>query len=345
MIPVLFGLAGPELLFEERRLFQDCVPAGFILFKRNVENPAQLRRLTDSLRHMTGREHLPILIDQEGGRVQRMGPPRWRAYPAMGVFGHMARQDPAKAAGAASALRLHTRLIADDLRRVGITVNCLPLIDVPQPDADGVIGDRAFDDDPSRVAALGRIVADALTAGGVLPVIKHIPGHGRAMVDSHEALPRVEAALETLEKIDFPPFRALRDAPFAMTAHVVYTALDAAVPATLSRVVIRDWIRGHMGYRGLLMSDDIGMNALSGTMADRARGCIAAGCDLVLHCDGDLDAMRSIADALPQAEPILNTRLSCLVGGLSEAGDGLSHSDRLDLEQRYDHLMKDLLPA
>jgi beta-N-acetylhexosaminidase len=290
------GCSGAELTPDERAFFREVQPWGFILFKRNVSSPEQVRRLTASLRDLVGRADAPILIDQEGGRVQRMGPPHWPAYPPGRAYGRLPANDPMVRR---EVTRLGARLMAHDLRSVGINVDCVPVLDVPVRGAHDVIGDRAYGEDAESVALLGRAAAEGLIAGGVLPVIKHIPGHGRAGADSHHALPVVDAPRATLQAQDFLPFRHLADMPLAMTAHVVYTAIDAKHPATTSRTVMRAIIRGEIGYDGLVMSDDLSMNALSGTLRDRAEAAFAAGCDVALHCNGVLDEMRQVAAATP----------------------------------------------
>ncbi len=293
---VIFGCAGLTLSDAERKLFEACDPLGFILFARNLEDPEQVRALVAAMRECVGRE-APVLIDQEGGRVARLGPPHWREAPAAARFGELAQLDRFVAAEAAA---LNSRLLADELTALGIDVDCLPVLDVPASGADGVIGDRAYGDTPEVVAMLGRAACGGLLAGGVLPVIKHIPGHGRAGADSHHALPVVTAPRSELEKTDFAPFRALADMPLAMTAHVVYGDIDRVRPATLSQTVIEEVIRGSIGFEGLLMSDDIGMGALSGPVAERGEAALAAGCDVVLHCNGDFDEMQAVADRLPR---------------------------------------------
>lgn len=287
----IFGCAGPRLSADERAFFGDARPWGFILFARNVETPDQVRALVEDLRGCVGRANAPILIDQEGGRVQRLGPPHWRRYPPGRAYGALAERDPY--AGREMA-RLGARLMAEDLTKLGINVDCLPVLDVPRPGAHDVIGDRAYGETPDRVAVLGRAAAEGLIAGGVLPVVKHIPGHGRAQADSHLALPVVDAALADLEARDFAPFRALSDMPMAMTAHVVYAAIDPQAPATTSRRVIQTIVRDAIGFDGLLMSDDLSMKALSGDFAERARASLAAGCDVLLHCNGDMTEMLAV---------------------------------------------------
>jgi beta-N-acetylhexosaminidase len=291
------GCAGPVLTADELALFREAEPWGFILFRRNIETPGQVRALTAALRETVGRDDAPILIDQEGGRVQRMGPPHWPAYPPGRAFGRVSANDPLVRRDLA---RLGARLMAEDLRTVGITVDCVPVLDVPVAGAHDVIGDRAYAADAATVAILGRAAAEGLIAGGVLPVIKHMPGHGRAGADSHHALPVVRASRHELEAQDFIPFRHLADMPLAMTAHVVYTALDPVAPATTSRKVMREIIRGHIGYDGLVMTDDLSMNALSGSLRDRAEAAFAAGCDVALHCNGKLGEMQEVAAASPE---------------------------------------------
>lgn len=308
--PVIVGCAGPSLSDAERALFAVHRPAGLILFKRNCQSPDQVRALVADFREAVGRHRLPVLIDQEGGRVVRLAAPHWREPPAARLFGELAERD--WAAGA-EALTLNCRLIADDLAGLGITVDCLPLLDLPADDADAIIGDRAYGTDPDFVARLGRVAMDALIAGGCLPVIKHVPGHGRARVDSHLELPRVEAPAAALEAHDFAPFKALADAPLAMTAHIVYQAFDADRCATLSPTVIGEVVRGRIGFEGLLMSDDLSMAALSGSMADRARGCLDAGCDLALHCNGDLAEMTEVLEAVaPASDRLVHAIDACL---------------------------------
>ena len=287
----ILGCAGPRLSADEAAFFRDVRPWGFILFKRNIEGPDQVRALVEALRETIGRPNAPVLIDQEGGRVQRLGPPHWRRYPPGRAYGQLAGNDPLLKREIA---RLGARLMAHDLAALGINVDCLPVLDVPAPDGHEVIGDRAYGDTPDEVASLGRAAAEGLIAGGVLPVIKHIPGHGRARADSHLDLPVVEARLGELDDRDFAPFRVLSDMPMAMTAHVVYAAIDKAAPATTSRRAIRRIIRGSIGFDGLLMSDDLSMKALAGDYAARARASLAAGCDVVLHCNGDMDQMKAV---------------------------------------------------
>ena len=290
------GLAGTAITPDERAFLQEARPWGLILFKRNIDTVAQLFALVASFRDIVGHKDAPVLIDQEGGRVQRMGPPHWPSYPPGAAYGRLYDRNQAKGLAAA---RLGARLIADDLIRVGITVDCLPLADVPAANADAVIGDRAYGDTPEKVAALAGAAAAGLADGGVLPVLKHIPGHGRATADSHAALPVVNAARAALEVSDFAAFRPLAGLPLAMTAHVVFTAIDPVSPATTSAKMIANVIRDGIGFRGLLMSDDISMGALSGSLRERTLAALAAGCDVALHCNGKLDEMREVAAASP----------------------------------------------
>lgn len=299
------GIAGLSLSDDERGFLRESRPWGFILFKRNVDNPAQVKALVDELRGTVGSPDAPVLIDQEGGRVQRLGPPHWPVYPPGAVFATLYDIDPE---AGLTAARLSARLIADDLAALGITVDCLPLADVPITGADAVIGDRAYGTSPDKVAAIARAVTDGLAQGGVLPVLKHIPGHGRATADSHHLLPTVETSREELDRTDFAAFRPLADLPMAMTAHVVFSALDAAQPATTSATIIDRVIRDSIGFQGLLMSDDVSMNALAGSIAERTRAIVAAGCDVVLHCNGKLDEMRQVVAETPELQGRALTR-------------------------------------
>ena len=290
------GVAGLELTAEERAFLRAERPWGFILFKRNIDNPAQVAGLVEELRGATGDLDAPVLIDQEGGRVQRLAPPHWPVYPPGAIFGVLYDIDPELGLKAAW---LSSRLIAADLVDLGITVDCLPLADVPVQGADAVIGNRAYGTEPGKVAAIARAVTQGLEQGGILPVLKHIPGHGRATADTHFKLPVVDTSAAELEAIDFAAFRPLADLPMAMTAHVVFSALDAVQPATTSATIIEQVIRGSIGFQGVLMSDDVSMNALAGTIAERTRAIVAAGCDIVLHCNGKLDEMRAVAAETP----------------------------------------------
>jgi beta-N-acetylhexosaminidase len=291
------GVSGLELSADEREFIRSERPWGFILFKRNIETPAQVILLVQALRDAVGNLDAPVLIDQEGGRVQRFGPPHWPPYPAGAVFGVLYDIDSALGLTAA---RLSARLMAADLVELGVSVDCLPLADVPVAGADAVIGDRAYGTEPHKVAAIARAVTDGLEQGGILPVLKHIPGHGRAAADTHFRLPQVDTPKTELERTDFAAFQPLADLPMAMTAHVVFSALDPAQPATTSATIIQQVIRGVIGFQGLLMSDDVSMNALAGSIAERTRAIITAGCDMVLHCNGKLDEMREVAAEAPE---------------------------------------------
>ena len=306
------GVAGSALSDEERDFLREAQPWGLIVFTRNIATADQLRRLIGDCRAALGRD-APALIDQEGGRVQRLGPPHWPQYPPGAAYG--ALYDRNRDRGLAAA-RLGGRLIASDLAALGIDVDCLPLGDVPVPGADPIIGDRAYGTTPDKVAAIAAAIAAGLAEGGVLPVLKHIPGHGRAPADSHKRLPVVATGRATLEATDFAAFRALSALAMGMTAHVVFSALDPVAPATTSARIVGDVIRGSIGFQGLLMSDDVSMGALSGTIAGRASAAIAAGCDMILHCNGELAEMREVAAAVPvlagaaahRAEAALNAK-------------------------------------
>ena len=291
------GVSGTNLTVVEREFIRAERPWGFILFRRNVENPTQLISLIGELRDAADAPDAPVLIDQEGGRVQRLGPPHWPIYPAGAVFGALYDRDSHLGLKAA---RLGARLIAADLADLGISVDCLPLADVPVAGADTVIGDRAYGAEPAKVAAIARAVADGLGQGGVLPVLKHIPGHGRATADTHFRLPTVDTPRDELERTDFAAFKPLSDLPMAMTAHVVFSAFDPAQPATTSATMVEQAIRGVIGFQGLLMSDDVSMNALTGTIGERTQAILAAGCDMVLHCNGKIEEMREVASQTPE---------------------------------------------
>lgn len=298
------GVSGPTISVEERDFLRDAQPWGMILFKRNVDNPDQLRKLTTAFREAVGWS-APVLVDQEGGRVQRLGPPHWPAYPPAAAYGRLYQRSPERGLAAA---RLGARLMAHDLRAVGIDVDCAPVADVPVAAADPVIGDRAYGHDPAQIAALAQAVSDGLLAGGVLPVVKHLPGHGRATADSHMSLPVVDADRKALETSDFAAFRALSGLPLGMTAHVVFSAIDPVAPASTSAIMVRDVIRGSIGFTGLLMSDDLSMGALSGSLAERTRAVLAAGCDIALHCNGDFGQMTEVAASAPMLAGEAGTR-------------------------------------
>ncbi len=306
MQAAIYGLSGPELTEKERDFFRSADPVGYILFKRNCLELEQLRRLNDDLKSLSGRPDLPILIDQEGGRGARMQPPEWPAFPRAEAFAALYDLAPSSAI---EATRVNARAIALTLRTVGINVNCLPLLDVRQPGASDIIGDRALGADPMQVAALGRAVLDGMASAGVVGVVKHMPGHGRALVDSHKELPIVTASDEELA-IDLEPFERLRWAPMGMVAHVVYTAWDPDLPASLSPTVIGQIIRGRIGFDGLLMTDDLGMHALSGDFGVRAERAVAAGCDIALHCSGEMAEMEAIAAEVPALSPEAEARLA-----------------------------------
>ena len=332
MTPAIFGLAGPALTADERAFFRDADPAGYILFGRNVETRAQLRALTDELRAIHGRERLLVSIDQEGGRVARMKPPEWEAFPPGEAFARLWQVAPASAIEAA---RANAEALGRDLSEVGITVDYLPLLDVRRPGAHDVIGDRALGEEPMQVAALGRATLDGLARAGVTGCVKHMPGHGRAGADSHKELPTVEASEAELES-DLEPFRTLRDAPIGMTAHVRYTAWDADNPGTLSATVINEVIRGKIGFTGLLLTDDIDMEALSGSVPERSERAIAAGCDVVLNCWAKMDDMVGIAERLPAISEAAHDRLERALKGTGTAQGG---TDRAQLIARRDALL------
>jgi beta-N-acetylhexosaminidase len=317
MKPVIFGLSGETLTGDERAFFADAQPAGYILFKRNIADRAQLRALTDDLRDLHGRDDLLIMIDQEGGRVARMQAPVWPSFPAGAQFDRLYDLAPSSAIAAA---RANARAIALTLAEVGITVDALPLLDVRQDGASDIMGDRTLGADPMRVAALGRATLEGLAEGGVVGIVKHMPGHGRAMVDSHLALPVVTANLNALET-DLAPFRTLNQAPIGMTAHVVYTEWDAQRPASLSPTIIGEIIRQRIGFNGLLMSDDLDMKALKGGIPDLAAGVVAAGCDLALNCWGRMDDMVGIANLLPEITDKARARLDRAMASVTRGTD------------------------
>ena len=309
----ILGCAGTTLTAEEVAFFRDVKPWGFILFKRNIADPNQVRALTAALRETVGRPDAPILIDQEGGRVARLQPPHWRIYPPGRAYGELVANDPLVAR---EITRLGARLIAHDLHSLGINVDCVPVLDVPDPQGHEIIGDRAYGDTPEQVATLGRAAAEGLLAGGVLPIIKHIPGHGRAMSDSHLELPVVKAKLAELDARDFAPFRVLSDMPMAMTAHVVYTAIDRSRPATTSKKAIKKIIRESIGFDGLLMSDDLSMKALTGDFKQRAKESLSAGCDVVLHCNGDMAEMKGVMSGVGRMGKEARRRAQAVMGRL-----------------------------
>ena len=288
----ILGCAGPDLTADERTFFRDCDPLGFILFARNIDTPERARRLVEELRSAVARADAPVLLDQEGGRVARLRPPHWRKAPPARLLGELYARDPDKGL---EATRLNSRLLAADVASIGGDVDCLPVLDIAFPETHAVIGDRAYAGQPEAVAALGRAAAEGLMAEGVMPVVKHIPGHGRSTVDSHDALPRVSAPRELLERTDFLPFKLLADLPWAMTGHLLFEAIDPKAAITVSPKGLKDVIRGHIGFDGLLLSDDLSMQALGGSLGERAARSLAAGCDIALHCNGRRDEMAEIA--------------------------------------------------
>jgi beta-N-acetylhexosaminidase len=332
-LAVILGCSGEDLSAFERDFFAAADPVGFILFRRNCSSPVQVRELVNALRECVGRDNAPVLIDQEGGRVARLRPPHWRLYPSAARLA--AVPDPF----AEKTASLAARLIADDLAQLGITVDCLPVLDLPVDGADPVIGDRAYGSDPERVARLARAVCEGLLEGAVLPVIKHIPGHGRARVDSHRHCPLVETAIEELMRTDFVPFRALAGMPWAMTAHIVYKAIDPSLPATLSRRVVTEIIRGDIGFDGVLVSDDLSMRALGGGLAERTQGALAAGCDLALHCNGNADEMQQVVAA---ATPISARTAERLARGEAMRTRATANAfDRAEADAELDALVAD----
>ncbi|MGV8930302.1 MAG: beta-N-acetylhexosaminidase [Brevundimonas sp.] len=333
----IYGCSGHRLTEAERTFFAEARPWGFILFRRNIDSPEQVRFLTDELRDSIGDADAPVLIDQEGGRVQRMGPPHWSRYPPGAAF-LRATNDVQTAR---ELVRLGARLMAHDLREVGINVDCAPVLDVPVPGAHDIIGDRAYAQDPATVAQLGRAAAEGLLAGGVLPVVKHMPGHGRAFADSHHALPVVHADLATLDDWDFAPFKALSDMPLAMTAHVVFDAIDPKSPATTSKKALK-LMRAGLGFNGLIMTDDLSMKALSGTLRQRAEASLKAGCDVVLHCNGDLAEMRQVAEGVGKLKGKAGKRAAAALARIVREVEPL---DPFEARIRFDAMMTGRLEA
>lgn len=333
---LILDCTGPVLTAEERAFFAAADPLGFILFARHIETPEQVRRLIEDLRASVGRPDAPVLIDQEGGRVQRLKPPHWRSAPPAEVFGRLAQQDLAKAR---KAVYLNHRLLAGELAALGITVDCAPVIDLRHPGAHDVIGNRSFGSDPVLVADLGRAAMDGLMAGGVQPIVKHIPGHGRALVDSHIELPRCDAGAEALAGSDFLPFRLLRDAPWAMTAHVLYTAIDPKAPATTSPSLVEQVIRGQIGFDGLLISDDLSMRALAGDMAEHATAAQLAGCDVLLLCNAGLEERRAVAAVAQPLSPYAVRRLAAAEARCRAAAETAAPLDPTGLLRALDGLL------
>lgn len=327
----IYGCSGHRLTEEEKAFFAEVRPWGFIVFRRNVDSPDQVRALTDEMRDCVGDPDAPVLIDQEGGRVQRMGPPHWPKYPPAEAY-LKATNDPLAARELAW---LGARLMANDLKAVGINVDCAPVLDTPVPGSHEIIGDRAYGRDPATVATLGRAAAEGLLAGGVLPVIKHLPGHGRAFADSHHALPVVHAGLEALDEWDFTPFRALSDMPLAMTAHVVFDAVDPKHPATTSKKALK-LMREGLGFGGLIMTDDLSMKALSGRLDERAEAALKAGCDVVLHCNGELKEMRQVAGGVGKLKGKAGKRAEAALARIVREVEPL---DVFAARDRFDALM------
>lgn len=329
----IFGFEGTELTKAEQKLFRKMNPFGFILFKRNCDSIQQVRRLTDQLREITKGSDLLVLIDQEGGRVQRLTSPVWRESPPAGEFGSMAKEN---LVAAKRAVWINARLIAEDLRAIGCNINCVPCLDILDSGGDKVIGDRAFSSDKNVVVELARAQVDGLAAGGVFSIMKHIPGHGRAGKDSHRHLPVIDTSIEKLVSRDFFPFKALRHLPMAMTGHVIYSAIDPQNPATHSKTLISKIVRGHMNFEGILITDDICMNALTGSSTQRARRALLAGCDVVLHCNGNLEEIKELSSILPEiSEKVNNNWLNC--NSIYELKAGRENLEELSFE--FDKLL------
>jgi beta-N-acetylhexosaminidase len=336
MKAAIFGCAGAALSADERSFFRDADPLGFILFARNIETPGQVRRLTEDLRSCVARAEAPVLIDQEGGRVVRLRPPHWRKAPPARLLGELYARDPERGL---EATKLNSRLLAADVAAIGCDVDCLPVLDMTFPETHAVIGDRAYAGQPEPVAALGRAAAEGLLAEGVMPVIKHIPGHGRATVDSHATLPRVSVSRDILERTDFVPFKFLADLPWAMTAHVLYEAIDPAAALTVSAGGVRDVVRGHIGFDGLLLSDDLSMEALGGTLGERAARALAAGCDIALHCNGRMGEMRDVAENAGPMTAAARRRFEAGRDYLARHRAPLGKADVVDAGQRLSLLL------
>ena len=326
MLSAIFSLAGTTLGADEAALFREADPVGYILFRRNIEDREQVRALTSALRDLHGRDDLPILIDQEGGRVARMRPPEWPAFPPNESFDRLYQLAPSSAMQAA---RWNARAIALTLAEVGINVDCLPMLDIRMPGASEIVGDRSLGAEPMQVAALGRAQLEGLASAGVVGVVKHMPGHGRALVDSHLELPVVDASEDELA-IDLEPFERLATAPMGMTSHIVYRAWDPDRPASQSPIIIGDIIRQRIGFVGFLMSDDFGMEALSGGPADRALACVEAGCDAALHCSGVLGEMADVANVLPALTAEGEARLARAMAARFTDGEGMSLAEAIE---------------
>jgi len=340
--PFILGCHGPTLSDWERSFFAEADPHGFILFKRNCETPEQVAALTGDLLDCVGRPDAPVLVDQEGGRVQRLGPPHWRPMPAAAEFGKLAARD---AEAGREAVALNARLLGDELAACGISADCAPVLDLSYPETHEAIGDRAFGSEPALVADLGRAFCDGFAATGVLPIVKHMPGHGRASVDSHLELPRVSASLAELETSDFATFRALADAPWAMTAHIVFEAVDPERPATVSPQLIEQVIRGSIGFEGVIVTDDLSMEALSGSPAERAQASLAAGCDLVLHCNGEAEEMAELAAGVGDISADSAERLARAAAKVPAVSARLGANERQDMQARLDALLSQAAAA
>ncbi len=334
----ILGCAGPDLAADERAFFRDADPLGFIVFARNIDTPERTRRLIEELRSCVARADAPVLIDQEGGRVARLRPPHWRKAPPASLLGELYARDPEKGL---LATRLNAHLLAADVASIGCDVDCLPVLDIAFPETHAVIGDRAYGAAPEPVAALGRAAAEGLMAEGVMAVIKHIPGHGRASVDSHLSLPKVTASRAELERMDFLPFKLLADLPWAMTAHVLYEAIDPEAALTISARGVKDVIRDHIGFEGLLLSDDLSMQALGGTLGQRAARALAAGCDIALHCNGKMDEMKEVVANSGQMTAAAGRRFSAGRAALARAARPLGKAGLADAEKQ----VASLLPA
>ncbi|HEY6980815.1 beta-N-acetylhexosaminidase [Reyranella sp.] len=332
----ILGCSGADLTVDERAFFRDADPLGFILFSRNIDTPERARRLVDELRTCVGRAEAPVLVDQEGGRVARLRPPHWRKAPPAQVLGALYERDPDRGL---EATRLNSRLLAADVASIGCDVDCLPVLDIAFVEAHDVIGDRAYGATAGTVAALGRAAAEGLMAQGVMPVIKHVPGHGRAAVDSHHSLPRVEATREALESQDFLPFKLLSDLPWAMTAHVLYTAIDAEAAFTVSARGVQDVVRRHIGFDGLLLSDDLSMRALGGSIGERAASALGAGCDIALHCNGQMDEMCQIASEVGAMGPASLRRFEAGRSQLARQRSPLDATGLADAKERMSRLL------
>jgi beta-N-acetylhexosaminidase len=334
----ILGCAGPDLTADERAFFRDADPLGFILFARNIDTPERARRLTDELRSCVARADAPILIDQEGGRVARLRPPHWRKAPPARLLGELYARDPQKGL---LATELNARLLAADVASTGCDVDCVPVLDIAFPETHAVIGDRAYADRPEPVAALGRAAAEGLMAQGVMAVIKHIPGHGRATVDSHLSLPTVAASRAELERTDFLPFKLLSDLPWAMTGHLLFEAIDPTQAITVSAGGVKDVIRGHIGFDGLLLSDDLSMQALGGSLGERAARSLAAGCDIALHCNGKMPEMQEVVANTGPMTALAGRRFEAGRKALARAHAPLGKAGLADAEKQ----VASLLPA